>query len=637
MRRATCAAVLVGALTLAPLAAAGAEPAELESDHVTDRAGVLTATEERRLEDRLAALAEKDDRPELYVVFVDDFEDPSNALQWADRTAQLNNLAPDQYLLAVATEGRAVAISAEYEEDGGGPLSEERVLEIEDGVGSGYFADEDWAGGVDYAAAEFDEVPPPWWVWALGLAGLALVVFLIVQFVLLGRRKAARALELRTLEGQKKRASITLVRTDEALRTSEQELGFVTAEFGEEATAEFSAVLSEGRAKLDRAFELQRQLEDATEDSDADTRSWTDEILALCGQVDRALNERTRKLAELRGLAKDAATTLERLTKARTDADSLVAAAEAKLAGLGTRVPSERLTAIADDPQQMRDQLEHADQWLARLHEAAASRKATAISTAVHEVERDLAEVAELHAAVTAFAASVAVDAPAIGSGGQAAASPAPAPSTRDIDRADAAVRAAEASVAARPGQLTVEGLSTLRSAREELALGWKAAGDPAAQAEHARSALALAQQVQRLAGEARSYAASGTPSRPRPSIRSYATDPDESGTGMKAGIGALSGGAAGFFAGLGVLGDEDGSGAGLVVLFILGGAVVGALSGAFGGDGDGGGGSSSGWGGSSSRSSWSSRSSSRSSFSGGSSRSSSSSRSSGRSGGRRF
>src|SRR5690606_29913943 len=122
------------------------------------------------------------------------------------------------------------------------------------------------------------------------------------RLVLYLRHRAALAAELRTLEGQKKRAARLLVHADEAVRTSEQELGFVTAEFGEETTAEFSTVLHDCREQLDRAFVLLEKLQDATPATPADTRSWTDEIIRVCGQVDSELDGRKKKLASLRAL-----------------------------------------------------------------------------------------------------------------------------------------------------------------------------------------------------------------------------------------------------------------------------------------------------------------------------------------------
>src|SRR5690606_2627813 len=241
---------------------------------------------------------------------------------WADQTALRSNLAPDQYLLAIATEGRTLAISAEYGDEGAaaGPLSQSRVLEIEDRLGGQYLSEKDWAGGVEYVADEFSKVPWPWWAWVLGLAGLSVVVFLLTRFVLFLRHRSALAAELRTLDGQKKQAARQLVLADEAVRTSEQELGFVTAEFGEETTAEFAAVLEDCRAKLQQGFQLLEKLEDAVEDTPDDTRSWTNDILRICRDVDRSLEERKGKLASLRALVENSAKTLDRLRAARAEA-----------------------------------------------------------------------------------------------------------------------------------------------------------------------------------------------------------------------------------------------------------------------------------------------------------------------------
>ncbi|MGB3376457.1 MAG: TPM domain-containing protein, partial [Microbacterium sp.] len=438
---------LVSGITLSLGGAATADtPSELDPGFVTDLSGVLTAQEESRLEQQLSELAATDDRPELYVILVPHFDDPDNALAWADKTAQRNNLASDQYLLAIATEGRSLAISAEYGGDGvaAGPLSESRVLKIEDQLGSDYLRQGDWAGGIEYVADEFTKVPWPWWVWVGGLAGLALIVFLITRIVLFARRRAALATELRSLEGQKKRAAQRLVQTDEAVRTSEQELGFVTAEFGEESTAEFAAVLADCRSKLQSAFQLLEKLQDAVEDTPDETRAWTKEILDLCAQVDRALEERTKKLAALRALAKNSAETLDRLKSARAEATRTQADAEARLATLAAAFPPADLVTVAGSPREIAERLSDADEEFVTLEKAVRARRPRAIAESVHEIERLLAEVGDLRDAVSAYAEVLAGHgaASAGGTGG------AEAPVT--LDQAAASVRAAQSSVQAR-------------------------------------------------------------------------------------------------------------------------------------------------------------------------------------------
>lgn len=633
---------LAGGMVLAGAGSASAEPPQqLGQGYVIDESGVLSTADEEHLEQRLSELASTDGVPELYVILVPDFEDPGNALQWADATALRTGLGSDQYLLAIATDGRSLAISAEYGGGGAksGPLSESRVLEIEDQLGADYLSHDDWAGGIAFVADEFSEVPWPWWAWVLIVAGVALLIFLITRLVLLLRRNAALRAELRTLEGQKKRASRQLVRTDEAVRTSEQELGFVTVEFGDETTAEYSVLLKSCRQRLQEAFELLQKLEDTEPDTPADTRAWTQRILDLCAGVDRDVDSRTKDLAALRSLTVDAPATLARLKAARADASGLQEEAANRLSALAAAVPATELVGIAGNPQEIGRRLRAADVQLGTLEEAVAAKHSRAVLKSVHEVERLLAEAVSMRDAVIAQADVVAARRPV---------SVGPTASGTTLEQARAAVHAAELSVQARPGTTGALALRRLALARRHLNSAIDAT-DPAEARSHASSALSAAQQVQSLiqtpvASGARFAAADPVPERPvmydspsngsaRRRWSSTAGGDDEDGpTVGKALWGAVTGGVAGTFIGFSMGGGE----AGLVLPFALGGVVIGAISGAFGGSG---GGSSSGWGGSSrsSRSSWSSSrsSSSRSSFS---SRSSGGgSRSSGRSGGRHF
>lgn len=647
---AVCGLMLLGGLAFG--SAANAEPPpSLGSGHISDRADVLNEAEESLLEQKLEELASSDGRPELFVVLVPDFDDPTNALAWADETAQLNNLGSGQYLLAIATDGRSLAISAEYGGDGvaAGPLSESRILDIEDQLGSDYLADNDWAGGIGYVADEFAKVPWPWWVWALILAGFALVIFAVTRLVLFVRRRSALAAELRTLEGQKKRAAQRLVQADEAVRTSEQELGFVTAEFGEETTAEFAAVLAENRTQLNEGFRILEKLQDAEADAPSQTRSWTDDIFRLCTEVDARLEDRKKEIAKLRAITDGAADHLARLRSARADATRLQSQTAERLESLAAAFPAADLVGIAGNADEISSRLTVADEHLDALQKAVAGKKPRAITQTVHEIERLLAEANDLHDAVDAQADAL------------AARQVQPSPPVTDssetysengsrLDQAVAAVEAAEKSVQARPGEAGTFALLRLSAAHRQLVVAKEATGDDARDLA-ADAALALAQQVQTA------IAAPPAPERGRftrptgrasneaimydsrdagdPSPRSYSAADDDEGRGGKALLGGISGGALGLFGSASVADGE----LGVVVLFAIGGLVVGALASAFGGEG-GGGGSSSGWGGSSGSSrrrssgGHSSRR-SRSSSSGRSSRGGS--RSSGRRGGRRF
>src|SRR5690606_25318745 len=128
--------------------AAATAPVDLGAGFVTDEVGALTADEMTAAELRLQDLASEGEA-DLFVVFVDDFTDPSTAQDWANDVADETGLGPQQYLLAIATEGRNYYISADED----GPLSFSRVTEIEQII-QPYLSDEDWAGAIDRAASE---------------------------------------------------------------------------------------------------------------------------------------------------------------------------------------------------------------------------------------------------------------------------------------------------------------------------------------------------------------------------------------------------------------------------------------------------------------------------------------------------
>src|SRR5690606_768862 len=164
-------------------------PVTLSSGYVTDEAGVLDSSELSAANARLSDLA-ADDGGDLYVVFVDEFTDPSSSTAWADETAVDNGLGSDQYLIAVAVDAGQYAISA----DDAGPLDDaqiDRVLEaMEAGLGAS-----DWDGAVIAAADAFPGQSGAGGSISLGgvlavLIPIAAVIIAIVFIVrAVGRRK----------------------------------------------------------------------------------------------------------------------------------------------------------------------------------------------------------------------------------------------------------------------------------------------------------------------------------------------------------------------------------------------------------------------------------------------------------------
>ena len=416
-------AAVVAATAIGGAAASATPPVTLGSGYVLDDADVLSTDEETEAQQRLEQL-KTDTGLDLWVVYVDQFTDPDDAGQWANQTADDNGLGTTQYLLAVSVDGRQYYLSG-YSN---GPLSEEQLSTIETQRIQPALQRDDWLGAVDAAAdgmtdaadggsgAGASDVPGGggWLTWVLLAAAVVVGIVLLVMF--LRRRRSGTAgpqvpgaPPQVSIEDLEKRAASLLVETDDALKTSAQELGFAKAQFGDAATVEFETALATAKQNLDEAFGLRQQLDDATPDSEQDTRAWNERIIALCEASNALLDEKAAAFDELRKLEQNAPEALARVQAERARAAASLDQAAARLQTLRSAYAPEALATVADNPEQARQRLGFADEQLAAAQtaigagdggEAAvgiraaeeAVGQATLLEDAIEKLANDLAE-----------------------------------------------------------------------------------------------------------------------------------------------------------------------------------------------------------------------------------------------------
>jgi hypothetical protein len=409
MRRlATWTAVAAGALLMGAASPAGAaEPVTLGDSFVFDLPAVdaLTDAEERAADERLEQLRE-DTGIDLWIVYVDEFDAPSDRVAWADAVATENGLGTDQYLLAIAVDARQYYVSSDLE----GPLSDDDLARIETAVEEPLRAD-DWAGVADAAADAVEERTQggsgalPWIIGIVVLIGGAVLILWLV------RRSRARddaepgAVPLEELE---QRAASALVATDDAVKSSEQELGFAIAQFGEDATGEFRRALEAAKRNLAKAFELRQRLGDAEPDGERQARAWNEEILRLCEAAAQSLEEKAETFRTLREVERNAPAALENARRALTAATGADQRAAAALESLRATYAPEALQEVADNPAQARDRLTTAETELreAELLLAAGDTGEAAAAIVVGEQAAD--QAVALERAVTELGATLA-------------------------------------------------------------------------------------------------------------------------------------------------------------------------------------------------------------------------------------
>lgn len=412
------AATAVGAFL--PSAASATDPLTLDSGYVTDEADVLSASEEDAVEARLQTLSDNS-TSDLFVVLVDDFTSPSDNVAWADTVAESNNLGSEQYLLAVAVDGRSYYISAAPD----GPLSDSKLDDVEEKI-QGLAAQEDWEGMIVLAA---DEIQGDGGAGALratlvvvGVIALGLIVWLIIALV----RRARRNAEIRrrgampetpdpddpfstlTDEQVQTQAGIALVQADDAITSSREELGFAVAQFGDAATSEFSGALEVAKAKMSEAFELKQKLDDEIEDTVHDRRAWHIRIIRLCDEIDDVLDENTEAFDALRKLEQNAPQELERVRGERAALTPLLASGGPALAALSATYDASALSTVVDNPAQAQERAALADRSIEAAQQAITAGRSGEAAFAIRTAEQSVAQAAQLIDAVTALGAELA-------------------------------------------------------------------------------------------------------------------------------------------------------------------------------------------------------------------------------------
>lgn len=421
--RARWAVTLAATLTMMLAGAAGAahatDPVSLGSSYVLDQAGVLSAAQEEEANERLGDLYAQTG-VDLYAVFVDEFTNPSDSEQWAGEVAARNGLGPKQYLLAVAVDTRQYYLSA----DSTGPLSTQQIAEIEDSLVPPLRAG-DYAGAITTAADGMQSAlsgggaggaggfVPGLLIFLVVAAIVALVIWLIVR-----RRRKAKVVDdgattpsdLDGLDTKElaRRASSALVETDDAVRTSEQELGFARAQFGDAATVDFERALQLATANLHQAFTLKQKLDDTTPDTEQEIRAWNAQILQLLGEANRELDDKAAAFDQLRKLEQNAPEALARVQEQRGAAVAEIERADAQLRTLSSSYAPQALAMVADNPEQARQRIAFADERLAAAQQAIGSDSRGEAAVSIRAAEESIGQATLLEDAIEKLAVDLA-------------------------------------------------------------------------------------------------------------------------------------------------------------------------------------------------------------------------------------
>ncbi|MGI4896700.1 MAG: TPM domain-containing protein, partial [Janthinobacterium lividum] len=384
---------------------------------VTDQVGALGG-DAQQVQSALEQLR-ADDQVQLWVAYVDSF-DGESAQQWADDTALASDLGTDDVLLAVATGDRAYA----YSVDTGFRLDDDQIAEVGRAT-ENRLAKDDWAGAAVAGANSLDaQISGGGTSSATGasngtssgggigvLVGLVVllgIIGVVVALVLRRKRRATATAEPESEFTHTSTADLTtqadtvLVRADDAVRASSEELQFATAEFGEERTAEFRTVLDSARGSLTAAFAARQSLEDDQPETEEQRRDILTRVITSCRSTGQTLDEASDGVDALRDLVGRAPQVLESLQNKLPAVRSGVGPVRAEVDRLRAEFGAPAVAAIADVPDQAEDRATLAERELATAREALTdTTRSSEVVDAVRNAETSLAQAEQLLASVT--------------------------------------------------------------------------------------------------------------------------------------------------------------------------------------------------------------------------------------------
>lgn len=397
----------------APATASAEPPLRLE-DRVIDHAGVLSTGDIRRIRAQSDALYSQH-RIRLWVIYTDSF-DGVRGQTWTESTAELSGLGDNDVLLAVAVSDREYGFSVP-EAMAAVSASQERAIlrdDVEPALADGRWATAAVraAEGLASAAAPTAANPVPI------LIVIALIGGFIVYAFLRTRRRNNRAHD-RNLEALDSmdltdraalarvpvaaldtKSKLMLVDTDDAIRTSEEELAQAREEFGARTVSEFTAAVENSKLALSRAFEIRQRLDDAIPETPPQRQQMLIDLIVTCAKADKELDAHVDAFDEKRDLLLSAPERLSALTQDVVGINVRIPEAEGKLRSLQQQFPASALACVNSNVSLAQDRVVLAEEAIAEARAALGSGDSAVVVASVRAAESAVSQANELLDAV---------------------------------------------------------------------------------------------------------------------------------------------------------------------------------------------------------------------------------------------
>lgn len=397
---------------LAPPASADSPVQIPPGEFVVDQARVLgsDATEVTDAVNQLRL----DTGQSLFVIYVDTFSDPADPDEWVKAVAESKQMGTSDAVLAIAVEQRNAKFVAHED----GDISPEDSSTIYNRMVAPQLSQQDWAAAALGAVTGIENVANglsptggeaasnesggsgggAGWILVGGVA----VVGGATAWALARRKKLPAGpppvatgpdgkpldpLASLSIPDLRTKAGSLLIAADDAIRSSEQEVGFAQAQFGEAAIKPFAEDIAAAKEHMSESFKLQQQLDDHIPDTEADQRSWLGEIIRRCEAVNETLELHTEEFTSLRELEQNAPAAAASLKAQIEPMRQRVGTVKDHLAELATRYTEGALHQVHTNIAEATDRLDFANTAVLTAEAKIASSETSEAAVAVRAGE----------------------------------------------------------------------------------------------------------------------------------------------------------------------------------------------------------------------------------------------------------
>ena len=417
-------AVLVATAAFAFLAAGAARAHDVPrlAGQVTDLTDRKVLAGGRAEIDRALSELRQQRNVQLFVLFTESNGDHT-AREYAEEVAQASSLGDNDALFVVALRDRTYYVWLDHSlNDAVTSTEAERIRsqQIEPRLTAGDYAGAVVAGarglgqavaGVGPAEPSGEPAPAGGGLNLLPILGLVLVVVggLWVWGAVSSSRRQRRR-ERQTAEERDRRtgelareANALLIRTDDALRDAQQEIGFAEAQFSEAEVAPFREALRRASEELKGAFAVRQQLDDEVPEDPETRERLLRDIIQRAGRAQSLLEEERRRIEQLRDLERTAPEILARLPAQLDALEARVPEAEETLAGLQSYAESS-WQSIKGNVVEAQKRLTHARQQVDTGRQAATAGDTRAAARSARAAQEASAEAGRLLDAIATLA-----------------------------------------------------------------------------------------------------------------------------------------------------------------------------------------------------------------------------------------